>query len=157
MKNQSLINQNLITMKRFFHFLTLICVILFSGCSKDDDNSFDYDENILIGYWRITDAEFNGTYYDLLDTNFAEGLKFAPSYIIFKNDYNYEGRGSYGAGYGTYKLDGKKIDIILYGDELIYEIISLTDTDAEFRVIQHKKDDPYKFTKIKLKKNSVVE
>ncbi|MCC8089580.1 MAG: hypothetical protein LIO79_10035 [Rikenellaceae bacterium] len=153
-------------MKKILQLTGIIVLLsIFTGCSKDDKNSFDYDADLLFGRWRIIEAEYEGNYIDVTENTIINvkdeetgnytAYPFGATYATFTNQMNYRGAGSFGEGMGTYKFSGKKIEITIYADKLIYEVLSFYEQNGEsyteFSVLQHKsKDIP--FSRIKLHK-----
>jgi hypothetical protein len=112
-------------------FLLLMIATILSGCSKDENTSFDFDINLLYGTWRVTHVmQSNGTYFDVT-TNVGESV-FEPTYAIFNADGSYSGSGEFGTGSGTYTAIGKTITTFVSGKEYLkYDVVSLTGTTAE--------------------------
>ncbi|MDR2009949.1 MAG: lipocalin family protein [Bacteroidales bacterium] len=136
-------------MKKMFSMLMLVSVILFSGCSDDDDNGFDYDVNLLIGKWRVTHVEQkDGSYFDVT-SSIAESV-FEPTYATFNSNGTYSGSGEFGNGSGTYTAVGKTIITKVGGDEYLrYDVLALSGNECELKMYE-KGDDAS--LKIKCKK-----
>lgn len=116
---------------KIFTLLALIGALIFTSCSKDDNElNFDYPLETLYGTWdgiaiKIT-TESN--WMDITKypyTKFEFGIKF-------NKDNTYYGFGYFGNGSGTYTAIGKRITTYIDGEEyLFYDIKSLTGTTAE--------------------------
>ena len=117
-------------MKQTISILILVSMIMFAGCSKEDDK---FDINLVYGKWRITHLEQNGKYVDVTT---PEGqANFSPTYAIFHTDGTYEGYGELGNGSGTFTFDGKTLITYVDNAEYIrYQILSLANMDCEVRM-----------------------
>lgn len=118
-------------MNKALLLLAVILPLLFAGCSKDEDPSFDYDVTLLHGKWRVTHVmQSSGTYLDV--TTYVGQLVFKPTYATFNADGSYSGSGEFGTGSGTYTAIGKTITTFVSGKEYLkYDVVSLTGTTAE--------------------------
>jgi len=113
--------------------LLIIIAISFFSCSKDD-NLFNYDKAVLIGTWRMTHMEADGSYYDV--TVFPYNTVITPTYATFYSDGKYHGFGEFGTGDGTYTAIGKSVICYINGKEYMrYEVISLTNTNCELLMV----------------------
>lgn len=137
-------------MKRIL-FVTLCLVMVLSGCSKDDDQSFDYDIDLLVGKWRVTHIESDerdGTYLNVIDEPGAS--LFEPTYATFNSNGTYSGEGFFGNGSGTYSTSGKTIITYIEGSEYLrYDVLTLSGTNAELKMYESKGSNSIK---IKCKK-----
>lgn len=128
-------------MKQTLFFLTIALSIVFTSCSKDNDEpKFNYDINTLIGTWEITEADTGDGYTDwILEATSA----------TFNSDGSYAGKGYFGNGSGTYKAEGNTITCFVDGKEFLkYDVISLASNSCELKM--YVKDG--KSIKIKCKK-----
>lgn len=115
--------------------LFAVLVVAFSSCSKDDDdNSFKYDINTLVGKWRITNVQLEDGWLDVT-TAMGESV-FDPTYATFNSDGTYIGKGEFGNGSGTYKAENSTIICYVEKQEYArYEVISLTGTECQLKMI----------------------
>lgn len=122
-------------MKKVFLFFVLTVVsFVFVGCSSDDDdNGFDYDVNMLIGKWQITEIQMDGKYVDVTKPPYYPTIP--STYATFKTDGSYYGSGYFGTGSGTYKTKGKRITCYVEGTEYArYDVLSLSGSECELNM-----------------------
>lgn len=117
-------------MKKLFSLILLCtaCMFIFSSCSKEDGEDFDYPMETLYGTWEGTDMKVKDTWIDLTNILYS---KFSFS-ITFHSDGTYYGKGYFGNGDGTYKAIGNMIYTYVDGEEYYsYKIKSLDNNKAE--------------------------
>jgi len=114
----------------------LMALVMMAGCSKEDEPTFNYDLDILIGTWRVTHVmQDNGAYLDVT-TTIAE-MVFEPTYATFNADGTYYGSGEFGTGSGTYKAVGNTIITYVGGEEYLkYDVLSLNVDQCELKMYQ---------------------
>ncbi|MFR8834971.1 hypothetical protein [Bacteroides nordii] len=114
-------------MKQTLLFLTITLSIVFTSCSKDDDEpKFNYDINTLIGTWEITEVDTGDGY-----TIWILGATSAT----FNSDGSYVGKGYFGNGSGTYKAEGNTITCFVDGKEFLkYDVINLASNNCELKM-----------------------
>lgn len=117
-------------MKKLLILTTLLCTLLFIGCSKDDDPKFNYDLNTLYGKWKITHLYVTDGY---IDVSTYPGNTIVPAtYATFKADGTYSGSGYFGNGSGTYKAVGNAVTCYIEGKEYArYDVITLSGNNCE--------------------------
>lgn len=117
-----------------FTLIALVCVVLFSGCKKDDDAQFNYDLDMLYGKWRITSLYSSGKWVDV--TTYPGSILLDPTYATFYKDGTYYGSGEFGNGSGTYKAIGNSVTTYVDGKEYVrYDIISLSASICELNMV----------------------
>jgi len=100
--------------------------MIFFACSDSGDDDL---QSAIIGKWRITQIEINGTMYDLT-TPEAETV-WEPTYATFRADGTYIGVGVYGSGSGTYKIADSTIYTYVGGKLYItYDVLSFSSKKA---------------------------
>lgn len=115
--------------KAFLLSVLLIGIIITStSCSKDDDPKFDYPMETLYGNWEGTGIYVDGDWIDLTNYLWYE-YRFS---IKFNSDGTYSGKGYFGNGSGTYKVEGNMIYTYIDGKEYArYKVKSLSNNKAE--------------------------
>jgi len=109
---------------------------MFAGCSKDDDEGFNYDINLLIGEWRVTHVEQKDGSMFNVTSSIAESV-FAPTYATFNSNGTYSGRGSFGTGSGTYTATGNTIITYIGGEEYLrYDVLALNGTECTLKMYE---------------------
>lgn len=115
----------------------LLCAVLFSGCTTEDEKSFDYDLNMLYGKWKVTAVNASGGWVDV--TTYPGNLEMEPTYATFNSNGTYSGSGAFGYGFGTYSAVGNMVIIYIEGKEFMrYEVISLRATRCELMITEGK-------------------
>lgn len=117
-------------MKKLFSLILLCvaCVFIFSSCSKDDSENFDYPMDTLYGTWVGTEIKIKDKWIDLTNIFYSD---FTFS-ITFYSDGTYTGKGYFGNGKGTYKADRNMVYTYVGGKEYyVYKIKSLIGNKAE--------------------------
>lgn len=114
-------------MKKFLFLLAILPLLAFASCSSDDDDSkvdFDYNIEMLYGQWQATAVELGGANIDITSM-------IAPTFVTFKEGGVYSSKGVLGDGTGNYSTKGKTIIIALGGNNLPFDMTSLTATQAK--------------------------
>ncbi|WP_075559895.1 lipocalin-like domain-containing protein [Parabacteroides timonensis] len=120
--------------KNFILLLTLIITIC-AGCS--DDEKLDFDKDILIGKWKLTKVEINGSYVDVTKPPYSYTIEAA--YATFNSDDSYYGEGYFGNGKGNYKASGKTITCYIDGKEYVrYQILNISAKECELEMFLDK-------------------
>lgn len=115
----------------------LLCAVLFSGCTTEDEKSFDYDLNLLYGKWRVTEINASGGWIDV--TTYPGNSEMEPTYATFNSNGTYSGSGAFGSGAGTYSAVGSTVITYIEGKEFMrYEVISLTSSRCELMMKEGK-------------------
>lgn len=118
-------------MKKILLLFAAVAAVAFTGCSKDDENSFKYGMDAIYGKWTSTAIKSDGNWIDVSDPLFA---KYRVS-ATFNSDGTYYGEGALGTGSGTYKAKGDTITTYVDGKEYgRYKIHSLSNNLAEMTI-----------------------
>lgn len=92
--------------------------MVFASCSKDEDEKSNETLKMILGTCEVT----------LVDIGNGKGYQnwiLEETSATFKNDGTYSGKGYFGNGTGTYKLEGKTITCFVSGDEYLkYDILN---------------------------------
>lgn len=114
-------------MKQTLLFFALVLSIAFTSCSKDDDEpKFNYDINILIGTWEITEVD-TGDGYDI--------WVLEATSATFNSDGTYVGKGYFGNGKGTYTAEDNTVTCYVDGKEFLkYDVINLAAKSCELKM-----------------------
>ena len=111
--------------------VVLVSGLVFTGCSEDEEDKFNYPLETLYGTWIGTGIymESDGTWIDPTSSWMYEDLEFS---ITFYENGKYYGKGFFGTGSGTYKTKGNTITTYVDGEMyLYYKVTSLTNNKAE--------------------------
>jgi len=112
--------------KILFLLLAVLPTMIFFACSSSDDDDL---QSAIIGKWRITQVEINGTMYDIT-TPEAETV-WEPTYATFRADGTYIGVGVFGSGSGTYKVADSRVYTYVNGTEfIVYDVLSFSSSKA---------------------------
>lgn len=100
----------------------MLCVSI-PSCDNDDDG---LSKETIVGTWKMTDVEVNGTWYDVSSGFY--GSIFGASISFYSNG-TYYGKGALGNGWGTWKKSGKTITTYVDGEVyIVYKVSSCTET-----------------------------
>lgn len=109
--------------------------VFLSSCSNEDN--FNYPMETVYGTWEGSAVYSKGEWIDITHW-WYEDLQFS---ITFYSDGKYYGRGAFGTGNGTYKTEGNTITTYVDGEiYLIYDIINLTNDEAELTIYDRSGD-----------------
>lgn len=127
--------------KTLFFVLFAVIAIVFTSCSKDDDDNFNYPMESVYGTWKGTAINTDGNWVDITKypyTIFAFSIKL-------NSDGTYHGTGYFGNGDGTYKAKGNTIYTYVDGEEYLkYDIISFSGNKAELAMGKTSSDQTIK-------------
>lgn len=112
--------------KILFVLAIMLPMIVFSSCSKDDDEKSNETLELILGTWEVSQVDTGKGYQDwILEKTSAS----------FKKDGTYSGKGYFGNGEGTYEMSGKTITCYVSGKEYVkYDIIDLTSSTCELKM-----------------------
>lgn len=114
--------------------LLFATMISFASCSSDDDEIGLGIKERIIGTWEGTAALVDGTWIDITHYPYSARLGFSAT---FYNDGTYYGRGAFGTGRGTYKVNGNTIETYVDNElYLKYRVKEITGTSAELTIIE---------------------
>lgn len=120
--------------------VVLVSGLVFTGCSEDDEEKFDYPMETLYGTWEGTGIymESNNKWIDPSNWMYSE-FQFS---ITFYEGGKYYGKGYFGTGSGTYKAKGNTITTYVDGEVYLrYDIKSLTANNAELIMYYNDSED----------------
>lgn len=108
--------------------MAVICAVTFTGCEKDEQESFKFDIENLYGTWQGIAIQSNGEWIDITQPPHTN-LAFS---VVFYENGTYSGSGYFGNGSGTYKAEGDMIYTYIDGEELYrYKVHSISNGIAE--------------------------
>lgn len=120
--------------------LMLASSMVFTGCSEDDEEKFDYPMKTLYGTWEGTGI-YMESYNKWIDPSNWMYSEFQFS-ITFYEGGKYYGKGYFGTGSGTYKAKGNTITTYVDGEVYLrYDIKSLTANNAELIMYYNDSED----------------
>lgn len=140
-------------MKKIFTLAIMALMLVFLGCSKDDNNSSSSD---IIGEWYLSNEK--GYSYlegekDIYDDSYSQ--ETAYSFITFNSDKTvvmYDAEEDETTT-GTWKISGKKLTITVSGETNIITLKTLNSTTFVINENGTDEDGPwentYTYTKIK--------
>lgn len=119
--------------KLLFVMAMILPMFVFVACSNEDESKFDYDIDLLVGTWVVTEVDLGNGYMDwMLERTSA----------TFNANGTYSGRGYFGNGNGTYKAEGKTIITYVNDKEYIrYDVMQLSGNTCELRMYMTGSDD----------------
>lgn len=113
-------------MKKILFLLALVLPMLFASCSKDDDEKTSKISEDIVGTWVIYEVDLDGKGY-------LEMPEVASA--TFNSDGTYKGKGYFGDGDGTYKIEDKTIFTYVSGVEFYrYDILNLSSNNCELKM-----------------------
>lgn len=114
----------------------LVLAVLFSSCSKDDDNKL---EDSLMGTWKVTSQKYNGEAQELDVCELKTTVKFTESKVT-STEYEGENCAVEFSETDSYTRNGNTISITSEGETVNIEITKLTSTTLELTQVDEDND-----------------
>jgi hypothetical protein len=128
-------------MKKVLFLLAMLPMLVFTACSDDDEESFNYPMEELYGTWEGTEIDMDGTIIDLTDWVYSK-YRFSAT---FNQDGTYSGSGYFGNGSGKYKATGDMIYTYIDGKEYMrYQVVSMKGNKATLIMMMEGSDETLK-------------
>jgi hypothetical protein len=102
-------------------FLLAACIATFFGFSSCGDNESKW-KDFAKGTWKLTELKLDGRWENVENKVDAS--------ITFLDDNTYRGKGAFGNGEGTYKLEGDTLFTYVAGKEYMHYVIKYADDES---------------------------
>ena len=114
-------------------FIAMLMALAFASCKKDEPEVFNFDKDVLVGSWNLTQVDTGGGYFDT--TGYVNDINVYPIHSEFYNDGSYIDNNVS----GTFKAVNTTISVYV-SDSVYFDYYVITLHDSVFALFIYDKE-----------------